>query len=300
MNLFPLLATYPDLVVVFSEKKDGSCRLPQSDDPKTRQSSKENRTRFIKKLGLEEKNIVAAELVHSNAVYVASEVDRGTVIPETDALITRAPGIFLSVTVADCLPIFLFDPRTNSVGLIHAGWRGLANNIIPLTVQKMTSQLKCNPADIHAGVGPGIGNCHFEVKDDVLAKFTDFLPLALRRGNGRKYLDLKAIAQSALETAGLLPAHIDVSKECTFDLARKYFSYRRDKSEIPELIRKPASVATCRDFRAKDVQPDEGILGSIPRRDGRLATENIGVLAGCGASGQAPETMMAITGIRQK
>jgi hypothetical protein len=57
-----------------------------------------------------------------------------------------------------------------------------------------------------------------------------------------------------------------------------------------ELVWKPASVATCRNFRAKDARPDEGILGSIPRRDGRLVAENIGMIAGCGVSRQALTT----------
>jgi len=232
MNLFLLFAAYPDLVAALSLKKDGSCRLPQTDDYETRLFAKENRTRFVKKLGLEESAFVAAELAHGNAVYSATMNDVGAIIPATDALITDIPGIFLSITVADCLPVFLFDPRTRSVGLVHAGWRGLAGNVIPLTVQKMTRQLKCKLADILAGIGPGIGSCHFEVKDDVLARFADFLPASLRHENGKKYLDLKAIARRQLESTGIPSSHISVSDECTFDLPEKYFSYRRDKPEI--------------------------------------------------------------------
>ncbi len=54
-----------------------------------------------------------------------------------------------------------------------------------------------------------------------------------------------------------------------------------------ELVWKPSFVATYRDFRAKAVQPDEGVACATPRRDGRLAAENIGVLAEYGVSKQA-------------
>lgn len=232
MSMFPLFAPYSNLVATLSEKKDGSCRLPQAVNPEMRPFIRENRARFIKGFGIGEDDIIAAELVHSNTIYLATVGDRGAVIPGTDALITNVPGIFLSVTVADCPPVFLFDPKTNSIGLVHAGWRSLAKNIIPLTIQKMANQLECEPENILAGVGPSIGNCHFEVKEDVLSKFTYFLPVALRQEDGRKYLDLKAIAKRQLETAGILPPHIAVSEACTFDLTEKYFSYRRDKPEI--------------------------------------------------------------------
>ena len=161
--------------------------------------------------------------------------DHGAVIPKTDALITNTSGIFLSITVADCLPVFLFDPKTNSVGLVHAGWRGLAKNIIPLTIQKMADELKCNPANIRAGVGPSIGGCCFEV-EYVPAELNGFLPSALQQKNGKKYLNLKAIAERQLEMAGIVPSHIEISGACTFDLSEKYFSRRRDKPEILETM----------------------------------------------------------------
>ena len=229
MVLFPLFDQYPNLVVALSEKKDGSCRLPQACDPETGLLTKENRMRFIKTLGLEENDIVAASLTHGNTIHVATSGDRGTVIPETDAIITNTHGVFLSITVADCLPIFLFDPATGSIGMIHAGWKSLSNEIIPLTIEKMARQLKCNKADILAGIGPCIGSCHFEIQDDVLAKFKDFIKTALRQENGKKYLDLKTIARQQLENAGVLPSNIAIDPACTFDLPEKYFSYRRDK-----------------------------------------------------------------------
>jgi len=229
MVLFPFFDQYPNLVVALSEKKDGSCRLPQAGDPETGLLTKENRMRFAKTLGLEEDDIVAANLTHSNNVHLATISDRGTVIPETDAIITNTRGIFLSITVADCLPIFLFDPITNSVGIIHAGWRGLSNEIIHLTIKKMVEELECDKTNIIAGIGPGIGSCHFEIQDDVLAKFKNFTQTALRQENDKKYLDLKAIAGKQLENAGILPSNITIHTACTFDLPEKYFSYRRDK-----------------------------------------------------------------------
>jgi YfiH family protein len=235
MGIFKSFNPYPPLLAALSKKDDGSCRIPPAEHPEMKERLEENRHAFLKKIGVVPSIVVAAELKHGNSVYRATENDRGRIIPKTDALITNASDVFLSVTVADCLPIFIFDPQKNAVGLIHAGWRGLANNIIGATILAMNHEFGCDPSDVLIGIGPYIGPCHFEVQNDVLQKFAAFPDASLKKG-GKIFLDLGAIARHELKIAGVSRTHIDSSNSCTFDLSEEYFSYRRDKPEILETM----------------------------------------------------------------
>ena len=162
--------------------------------------------------------------------------DLGSIIPGADGLLARDAGIFLSITVADCLLIFLYDPKIRAIGLLHAGWRGLAEKIISSGVRKMISDFGNNLCDIRTEIGPGIGPCHFEVKNDVAGKFGEFSREAMAEKGGRKYLDLKKIARLQLLNEGIAGDHIETSGECTHCLDSKYFSYRRDKPENIEAM----------------------------------------------------------------
>ena len=48
----------------------------------------------------------------------------------TDGIITNQRDLVLSIQVSDCIPIFISDVNSGVIGLIHAGWRGIAANII--------------------------------------------------------------------------------------------------------------------------------------------------------------------------
>ena len=188
------------------------------------------------KIGIGSKSLVATDLKHGSAVRIVDSRDAGRVVPDADALLTKSAGVFLSITVADCLPVFLYDPVNNCVGLIHAGWRGLAKNIIPKTIQKMRSEFKSGPENVLVRIGPGIGVCHFEVKKDLLEKFKNLPAGASVKKHGKHFLNLKKIARRQLETAGLKKNNIETSGDCTYDLRSKYFSYRRDKPEFIETM----------------------------------------------------------------
>ena len=108
--------------------------------------------------------------------------------------------------------------------------------IIPLTVEKFISDFGSQPQNILAGIGPGIDNCHFEVKENVLNRFKEFLPAALIKRKNKTYLDLKKIAVIQLLESGLLKEHNEVRPECTFCLNKRYFSFRREQTDPLETM----------------------------------------------------------------
>jgi YfiH family protein len=189
-----------------------------------------NRERFLNKLGLSEKNVIGVKSVNGNNIEIVTKEDRGNFIHNTDGLITNDKNVYLSITIADCLPIVIFDPQKEVISLIHSGWKGLEKKITEKAVKKMEENFDVNPKELLVGIGPGIGVCHFEVKEDFPAKFKSY-PEAIIKKDGKSYVDLKLIAKRQLEEAGIRPASIDVSPVCTYCQADKYFSYRKDKSE---------------------------------------------------------------------
>jgi len=225
--MFKIFKDYPNLIYTVSEKKDGTMKLSGNFD-NDREIIK-NRERFLRKFGIEDRLTIKADLVHGSNVEFVSIKESGKVIEKTDGLITADKSLFLTVTVADCLPIFIYDPEKEIIGLIHGGWRNLAKNILAVAVGKMVKNFGSSSEDILVGIGPGISQCHFEVKNDVLAEFKPYLKEVLLKKEGKLFLDLKKIAKIQLINSGIKEENIEISPECTFCLSDKYFSFRREK-----------------------------------------------------------------------
>lgn len=160
--------------------------------------------------------------VHSAIAIEAESVDNGV---EADAAWTRTPGLACGVMTADCLPVFFWQRDGRQVAVAHAGWRGLANGVLAETLASFES-----PEAVACGLGPAIGPAAFEVGADVLEAFRDWpgAEACFEAGNrdGKWLADLPELAACWLRKAGV--AEVYESGECTFSLAERYFSYRRD------------------------------------------------------------------------
>ena len=225
---FSIFEKFPNLLVALSLKEDGNMKIygDFEEDKKTLV----NREKFFKRLGLSGKDVVSAKLVHGDNIEIISNENKKQFIPQTDGLITNQKGVFLSITIADCLPVVVFDPQKEVISLLHCGWKGLGKKIIKKAVKKMEDRFDSNLGWLTASIGPGISDCHFEVKKDVLKKFKSY-PEAITKRSSKSFIDLKMIARCQLEKAGVKSENIEISPICTFCQAETYFSYRKDKSK---------------------------------------------------------------------
>jgi len=200
----------------------------------------ENRQRLSTALGLALDDWVAASQVHGTRVALVGEAERGrgayrqaSALPETDALITAQPGLLLTLRLADCAPIFFFDPAHHAVGLAHAGWRGTVANIAAITVRAMATAFGSRPGDLRAGIGPAIGPCCYAVGGDVARQVQAALPWAAavlaERPGGSLYLDLWEANRRALLAAGLRPEHIEVATLCSACHTEEFYSHRAER-----------------------------------------------------------------------
>lgn len=167
--------------------------------------------------------------VHGIAVVdAAGQAGGGSAPPVADAAVAREAGQVLAVLTADCLPVVLAARDGGSVGVAHAGWRGLAHGVLEATL----SALPCRPADVVAWLGPAIGPAAFEVGDEVQAAFTraDAAAAAAftRNARGRWQADLFLLARQRLARAGV--GQVRGGGACTVSDPARWFSYRRDHS----------------------------------------------------------------------
>jgi polyphenol oxidase len=172
--------------------------------------------------------MIQMQQVHGNNVVRVSKEDDGKTIPNCDALITNDPGVVLCVRVADCLPISVIDKKGRGVGLIHAGWRGLENGIITKTILEIENHWKVEIGKLKIAIGPHICAKHFEVKSDVLSKFSDY-PEAISEKDGKIFLDLAKIAELQLIELGVKKENITIDPRCTFE-DKSLYSFRRNKT----------------------------------------------------------------------
>lgn len=227
-----IFSAYPRLIFGWSDKKDGPMKISEV----TSRTALINRQRFLKTLGIDPDSVVSGEIVHGNHVETVRHDNLRTTLTGTDALLTNEKNIFLAVTIADCLPIFLYNPKTEVVGLIHAGWRGLANNVIDKTITKLATYYNANPQQTIALIGPAIGSCHFEIKSEVKKIFETEYDKQIIWREHQIFLDLKQIAKRQLRKAGIAETQISINKDCTFCDSTKYFSFRRDHSQPLETM----------------------------------------------------------------
>ena len=133
--------------------------------------------------------------------------------------------MFLSVSIADCAPVFLFDAMKKIVACVHAGWRGTEQRILQKTIRTMLQEFGSKPGDVSAFIGPSAGQCCYEVGEDVAQRFdAEFVS----RRNGKFYLDIKKANEEQLRNAGVPGTNIEVHENCTICRTELYHSYRRD------------------------------------------------------------------------
>jgi YfiH family protein len=162
--------------------------------------------------------------IHSDIVLPAA--GRVGCLGEGDALLSDTPDRLVGVKTADCIPILLVDERQRAVAAVHAGWRGTVRQIARRAVEAMTAQFDTQPEDLHAAIGPGIGECCFEVGPEVAAEFGR---------QGRIHLDLTEANRAQLGDAGILQQRIHVARMCTV-CREEFWSYRRDKQGAGRML----------------------------------------------------------------
>jgi len=230
----PLLSAIPGLRHAFFSRDGGvsggiysglNGGLGSNDDPA---DVAENRRRMAEQMGVPPSHFLGVHQIHSPDAVVATGPWESASRPRGDAIVTRAKGLAISVTAADCGPILFVDPNARVVGAAHAGWKGALTGIVESTVAAM-EKLGAERAGIVAAIGPLIRQHSYEVGNEFVERFLDadaenalfFIP-STRAGHAM--FDLAGFIRGRLEKAGVLMID-DIGVDTYSD--ERYFSYRR-------------------------------------------------------------------------
>lgn len=191
------------------------------------------------------KKIVPVELIHSHIVYDISEENQ-TKNLQGDGIITKNSLLVPTVTVADCMPIFIYEPNSKVFGIVHSGWKG--TGIVCDAINLACKNYDAKPENFYVILGPHIRNCCYivtEERADFFAKNfgDDCIELLENKdeffrekpflcnwnyGNGKLFrLSLEKANLFALKKIGVKSENINTIKECTC-CNEKFGSNRRE------------------------------------------------------------------------
>ena len=159
--------------------------------------------------------------VHGRTVIDADDI---TPDSEADAIVLRSGCGAAGIRVADCVPLAIIDPVQRVCVLVHAGWRGLAANIIEAAAERIDTSSE----QLIAVVGPSISGAAYQVGPEVISEHSDFERHAQPDLGDRYLLDLRGVTAQQLERVGISAERQWISRDVT-DGGATFFSDRAER-----------------------------------------------------------------------
>ena len=171
--------------------------------------------------------------VHSSTVLTASSAHRAP-WPEADGLISDAGAQSLWVAGADCTPVLIADPESGSVAACHAGWRGVAQGILPAAITQLEAS-GCRREQLLVALGPAVSGLNYQVERSTTEQLGPIDGLVAAGAlledpePGRDRLDIRKAAQWQLLQLGLKLEQLSLCPLCTVAEPELFHSWRRDQ-----------------------------------------------------------------------
>ena len=181
------------------------------------------REAWLRSMGFDPRSVLSLPLVHSRRVYRA-RVPADLAGLEGDGIVTDNAAACAVLTVADCMPIFMFDPDSGAFGVLHSGWKG--TGILTEACRLMAAEFGTRAARLSVAFGPRIGVCCYPVDEGRASVFSnEFGSSAVVWREGQPRLDLVAANLALAENLGI--SAITVADACT-SCDQNLGSYRRE------------------------------------------------------------------------
>ena len=190
--------------------------------------------RFLQQAGgIKCERLLNIRQVHGRRVLVLSRRSLLQIKSErkADGVLTADFNVPLSIRTADCLSIFIYDPKHQVIGLLHAGWKGTKKQIALRALEIMRKRWGTRPKDLLIAFGPSIKPCCYQVS----LEFRKFFPLETKFANDQLCFDLTQANKNQLFKAGLSKKQIFDCQVCTC-CHENYFSYRRQGAKAGRML----------------------------------------------------------------
>jgi len=151
-----------------------------------------------------------AEQVHGSEI-ITIRSDTRLISDSADGLISNTPGTLLGIHVADCGAVYLVDPGTKAIALLHSGKKGTEANITGKAIDRMTKEFGTKPVDLIAVLAPCIRPPHYEI-------------------------DFATIIREQALSAGISAENYFDHGLCTASNLERYYSYRIEKGNTGRML----------------------------------------------------------------
>lgn len=195
-------------------------------------AKQKTREELIKDFELGDRNLISGYQTHSKNIQVIKEIDK-IYFENTDGFITNRKDVVIFTKYADCLPVYIYDPLKEVMGLVHSGWRGTLQEITLEAIKLMEKNYGTDRKNVYFAFGIGIGQENYEVgqefKDLFSEKFSfDIVTESFMEKNGKLYFDNQKFNYLNLIVNGVEKSKIITNEYCTFR-DKRFQSFRRDK-----------------------------------------------------------------------
>ena len=163
-----------------------------------------------REIGMADWPLLTAQQVHGNKIAViAQPISNDHEFAGCDGLITNQRRIALGIHVADCCAIYIVDPKTPAIGLVHSGKKGTEQAIAAKAIEAMRKNFESDPRGLIVQLSPCIRPPHYEI-------------------------DFAANIVEQCRDAGVKQIHD--SGVCTACDTERYYSYRAEKGKTGRML----------------------------------------------------------------
>ncbi len=191
---------------------------------------KNGKNELSRELNVMERDLFFINQVHDKEIRLIGEGSLNN-IESYDGLMTDLSGKVLCTCYADCVPLLFFDPEKRVIASVHSGWKGTIKFIGREAVLKMVREYGSKVEDIMVGIGPSIGPCCFEVKEDTYNQFRRELSIGAFEDKGKLFVDLWNANIYMLTQIGIKRENIECKGICTSCNSERFYSYRKGDRE---------------------------------------------------------------------
>ena len=199
-----------------------------------KQEAETNRELLCRYFNIPNSKLFIPKQTHSDHIKIITEGNNN--LDDTDSVISDIENTAILLNFADCTPVIIYSAKHKVGAVVHAGWRGCAQSILPKTVRMLYEKFSVKPKELTCVIGPSIGSCCYCVNEDVYYKIKNtvhsesellFGKIEDNSQDNKYYVDLKRVNQTQLEEISV--ENIDVCNICTSCQNDLYFSYRKEK-----------------------------------------------------------------------
>jgi len=161
-------------------------------------------------IGMAEWPLLTAQQIHGNKIAIVDQpVACDKEFAGCDGIITSQKKIALGIHVADCCAVYIVDPKTPAISLVHSGKKGTERAIVSNAIRQMREHFGSNPAELIVQLSPCIRPPHYEI-------------------------DFAAQIVEQCRAAGVKKIHD--SGVCTACDVDRYYSYRAEKGKTGRML----------------------------------------------------------------